>query len=91
MGCWIFGYASKSVDKYVAGYLHAEGHVGVVVAARIMPAGLVRAGLEIALWRGSAFSGTDPRVKDKPRSLPRLKALFREVDHGALAGTDDLE
>ncbi len=79
------------MDEDIAGDLHAEGHVGVVVAAGIVLPCFVGTRLELAAWCRASSPRADTRLQDKARSLPGPKALFGKVDFGALSGPDDLE
>ena len=90
-GRWILWNTTESVDEDIAGDLHAEGHVGVVVAAGIVLACFVGPRLELAAWCRASSPRADARLKDKARSLPGPKALFGKVDFGALSGPDNLE
>ncbi len=62
MGGGVFGDGLVAVDEDVAGDLHAVGHVGVVVAAGVVFAGLVGAGVEVAATAPTASARRSPRV-----------------------------
>ena len=91
MGRGIFWNTTESVYENITSDLHAEGHVGIVVATGIVFACFVGARLELAAWCRTSSPRTDARLQDKARSLPSPKALFSKVDFGALVAPDNLE
>lgn len=75
----------------MSGDLYAVGHVGVVVAARIMFAGLVGTGGVVATWGPAPFSRADPCFKNEALALPGAELLLGQIDLGAFLSFDDIE
>ena len=88
VGGGVIGHAGESMEKDVAGDLHAPGHGGIVVFTGVVHPVFVRAGGEMASGGVAIATRADVGVQDDESPLIGVKALAGEVDFDAFGTCD---